>query len=130
MKRLVIILVMFFLVLTNAEANANGFGSNSQNRHLMGRGMVNQRINSQKMAYRTIVRASNNIYMAKAVANYVKNGKLLFRDAKQYYQKANKLYNKKLYRKAAHYATASLCLSSAVIHIYKADNLIALPKQP
>ncbi len=103
-----------------------GFDKNQNNRM----GMFYERQRPAQVAYRTILRASDGIYAGESYANSVKDGKWLMKKSKELYKKANRLYNQKRYRQAADYAVSSMCLSRAVVHVYRANHLVALPKPP
>ncbi len=86
--------------------------------------------NPAMMSYRAILRAANMLPVAEAFAKSVKDGQILYNDAKSYYQKAKELYQQKKYRLSIRYAVASMCLSKAVTSIYKAQNPVQLPPPP
>lgn len=126
---------VLFVVLTLQAASSYavgqpGFGIRNRQAAGMRMGMINSINNTQRIAYRSIIRAANNIQMAKAVFGSIANGRLLFKKAKEYYSRANKLYSKQQYINSAHYAAASMCLSSSILHIYKAQSPVKLPAEP
>jgi len=106
--------------------DGGGFDKNQNNRS----GMFYAQQRSAQIAYRIILRASDSIYAGESYANSVKDGKQLMKKSKEFYKKANRLYNQKKYRQAADYATSSMCLSRAVVNVYRANHLVALPKPP
>jgi hypothetical protein len=86
--------------------------------------------NPATWAYGSLLRASNNLVMAKGYASNVEDGKTLISKAEKYYNTANSLYNGKNYVQAFDYAIASSGLSKAIIHLYRAKNPTALPSPP
>ncbi len=133
MKKIVTAVLFVVFTLSTARSYAvgqPGFGMRSGQVAGMRMGMANNINNTQRIAYRSIIRAANSLQMAEAVFKKVENGKILFDNAKKYYNTANKLYDKQNYTQATHYAISSMCLSSALLHIYRAKNPIVLPKKP
>jgi hypothetical protein len=101
--------------------------------HMQNRGMYRMDAISaeytQNTAYRMIVRAANGLSVAKALSKSIKNGENLYKEAMRYYNISNKFYVNKNFAKSSHYASASFCLSATIMHIYKANNFVQLPKQ-
>jgi len=86
--------------------------------------------NPSSWAYSALIRASNTLTVAKGYASNVEDGKTLIGKAEKYYNTASSLYNGRNYVQAFDYAIASLGLSRAVIHLYRAKNPTALPSPP
>lgn len=128
--------VLALIALTAGSSFARGNyyeGSHNQNRNNMGNmkgGMFYHRQSPAQMAYRIIVRASDAIYVGESYANSVKDGKLLMRKSKKLFNIAKKLYNQKKYRQSSDYALSSMYLSKSVVHLYRANHQIGLPKPP
>lgn len=132
MKKLVGILaamaVMLMVFSSVSFAQGPGWGTRGGS----GYGYYGNRApaNPSSWAYSALVRASNRLTEARGYASSVEDGKTLISKAEKYYNTANSLYNGKNYVQAFDYAIASLGLSRAVIHLYRAKNPTALPSPP
>jgi len=130
MKKLVGILAAMavMLMVISSVSFAQGPGSGYE-RGYYGNKRAMQ-FNPASWAYGSLLRASNNLVMAKGYASNVENGKTLIAIAKKHYNTASSLYKEKKYIQALDYAIASSGLSRAVIHLYRAKNPTALPSPP
>lgn len=132
MKRFVYLwaaLALITLTAGSSFARSAYYGEGYHNQQGSRNGMLYAQRPAQ-MAYRAILRASNSIYIGKSYANSVKDGKFLMKKSGRYYERAKKLYEHKKYAQATDYALSSMCLNRTIIHIYKANHPIALPKPP
>lgn len=122
-------LVLIALTAQSSFARGAYYGKDYINHQGKRSGMLNTQ-SPGLMAYRAILRASNSIYVAKAYANYVKDGKFLMKKSEHYYDRAEQLYKHKKYRQAADYALSSMCINRTILHIYKANHPVVLPQPP
>ena len=125
-KILFVAFILTVLLSYSTTSNANDFQGFGHGRR-MGMGAMANSADMKQSAYRLIIRAANSFEMAKLASSNIENGTLILKDSKKYYEKANKFYENKKYVEAAHYAAASMCLSSAITHIYQANTAIKLP---
>jgi len=141
MKRFTSVAVVFlFTVLISsvsfARGNYYGQGTNfSQHtniadRYRQSRMQKMTNYDPTRLAYRSMVRASNELFVAKAYAPFVKNGKLIVKTARSYFEKAKLSYKREKYTKSAEFALSSSCLSGSIVHAYKAQHLEDLPQYP
>jgi len=141
MKKLVGILaamaVMLMVISSVSFAQGPGWGTRGGSGYggypgCPGYGYYGNRIpaNPSSWAYSALIRASNRLTEARGYASNVEDGKTLISKAEKYYNTASSLYNGKNYVQAFDYAIASLGLSRAVIHLYRAKNPTALPSPP
>ena len=134
MKRLVgilaamIVMLMVFSSVSFAQGPGGGPGSGYERGYYGNKRAV--QFNPATWAYGSLLRASNNLVMAKGYASNVEDGKTLVAIAKKHYNTANSRYKEKKYIQAIDYATASSGLSKAIIHLYRAKNPTALPSPP
>ncbi|MEA1994903.1 MAG: hypothetical protein U9N18_01925 [Campylobacterota bacterium] len=141
MKKLVGILaamIVMLMVLSNVSfAQGSGWGMKGGSVYggypgCPGYGYYGNRApaNPSSWAYSALVRASNRLTEARGYASSVEDGKTLITKAEKYCNTANSFYKQKNYTQALDYAIASLGLSRAVIHLYRAKNPTALPSPP